>query len=519
VASVAGVVVLAIWNSLHKSLWIDEAYSLHTANRALAATWHQALHFETQPPLYFALLNLWIRLGSPSVHWMRVLSTIGAVGCVLFLWATRPDNTPRRGFPPSLLAVVTATVVWAAAEARPYALALFFSAWTMFFFVRIMDRQDDRSWLDATLYAIGAYAGLLTFYYVGFLFAGQWLAAAVLQRGRRWLTIALAAVALAFVPWLPVVHDQMTRNVNLVSTVVPQAAMKHLAGGPSTNLPSTFLAGIFGDAPVLTQTSFGSIIIGALLLIVVVLRFVAPDRGGSHSAAAARPPTGTAPPEPNSETDDVPAYRWLEPALFVALAVPTGVLLGFQFSHFIPVYPRHLVCLAAPFLLLFTHWTARVTPGLWRWLASGALLTAAVLTLISYERHVDVADSRGVAAFVAAHGSADEPILIIGPEEALPFRYYYEGLDQGPAPVVGVPIEASLDVYDPTLFELRDTTQIGTRMRAAGVQQQFWLVVSQGFVWRTPPADSILAAFLRTRATVLDSTAFTNLYVIHAVKR
>lgn len=518
-ASVAGVVVLAIWNSLHKSLWIDEAYSLHTANHALAATWHQALHFETQPPLYFVLLNLWMRLGSPTVHWMRMLSTLGAVGCVLFLWATRPSNTPRRGFPPSILAIVTATVVWAAAEARPYALALFFSAWVMFFFVRIMDRQDDRSWLDATLYAIGAYAGILTFYYLGFLFAGQWLAAAALQRGRRWLTISLAAVAIAFAPWIPVVHDQLTRNANTVAAIVPQPAMRYLAGGPSTNLPSAFLAGIFGDAPVLTQTVIGSVVIGALLLVVVGLRFAVPDRGGSHTAAAPRSPTRGAAPEAHSGTDDVPAYRWLEPALFVSLAVPTVALLGLQYSNFVDVYPRHLVCLTPPFILLFTLWTARIAPGVWRWAASGALVTAALLTLISYERHVDVADSRGAAALIAAHGTADEPVLIIGPEEVLPFRYYYTGVDRGRAPVVGVPIEPPLDVYDPTRFELRDTAQIGTRMRAAGVQNPFWMVVSQGFVWRNAPTDSIVTVFLRTRATVLDSTTFTNVYVIHAVKR
>jgi uncharacterized membrane protein len=116
---VAGLIAITIWNSVHKSLWIDEAYSFHSANRAVLTTWHQAIHFETQPPLYFVLLNLWLRLGSPSVHWMRTLSALAAIGCMAFLWATRPANLGRRGVPAPVFAMVTATVVWAAAEARP----------------------------------------------------------------------------------------------------------------------------------------------------------------------------------------------------------------------------------------------------------------------------------------------------------------------------------------------------------------------------------------------------------------
>jgi hypothetical protein len=508
-------IAITIWNSLHKSLWIDEAYSFHSANRTLAATWHQAIHFETQPPLYFVLLNLWLRLGSPSVHWMRLLSTLAAIGCMAFLWATRPTNTGRRGVPAPVFAMVTATVVWAAAEARPYALALFFSAWTTYFFVRILDRQDDRSWLDAALYAIGAYAGLITFYYVGFLLAGQWVAAALLQRGRRWLTIALTVVAVAFAPWLTVVHDQLTRNINPVPAIVPQPAMRYLAGGPHTNLPSAFLAGVFGDSPVLTQTSFGTIIIGGLILIVVALRFLVPDRGISPAS----PPPASPPLGGHASSHDLSVYHWLEPALFIALAAPAAALLGLQFSNVVSVYPRHLAVLTPAFILMCSLWTGRIAPGMWRWVGGALLMLAAVLALVSFERHVDVADSRGAAAYVAAHGTPDEPVLVIGPEAVLPFRYYYAGIDSGRAPVFGVPNDASLDFYDPLLFDLRDTSQVVRRMRDAGVQSRFWMVVSEGFVWHTAPADSIVTSYLMAHATVLDSTTYTNVYVIHAVKR
>jgi hypothetical protein len=517
VASVGGVILLAIWNSYHKSLWIDEAYALSTANRSLRGTWHQALHFEQQPPLYYVLLNLWIRLGPKTVHWMRALSTVCAAGCVLFVWTTRPHAASRRGVPAPILAMVTGTVVWAAAEARPYALALFFSAWTMYFFVRILDR-DDRSWRDAALYAIGAYAGILAFYYVGFLLAGQWVASVAVRRGWRRLTIALAAVAVALAPWLPVVHDQLTENVNPTPAVVFNPAMRFLAGGPATNLPSAFLAAMFGDAPVLTQTSFGTVVIGALLLLVVGLRFAVPDGRAPRVRDCVRLLSRRRPSDSQSPDQDAAASGWLEPALVITLAIPSICLLGLQASNIVPVYPRHMVCLTAPFILLCALWTAHIAPGIWRWVGGTAVLLAATLTLVSFERHVDVADSRGAAAYVVAHGEPDEPVLVVGPEAVLAFRYYYS-LDRGRAQVFGIPIDAPLDVYDPSRFDLHDTAQIGARVRDARVQQRFWMVVSQGFVWRIGLADSIVTRYLRTHASVLDSADFTNMYVIHAVMR
>ena len=66
-------IALVIWNSLHKSMWTDESYSINTAMRPLAGTWHQALHFELQPPLYFLALNLWLKIHS-GIIFARLLS-------------------------------------------------------------------------------------------------------------------------------------------------------------------------------------------------------------------------------------------------------------------------------------------------------------------------------------------------------------------------------------------------------------------------------------------------------------
>src|SRR5581483_2149502 len=69
VASAIGVAALAFWSSAHKSIWVDEAYTLLTAGNSVAGTWHQAVHFELQPPLYFLVIHLWLKLGPPTIEW------------------------------------------------------------------------------------------------------------------------------------------------------------------------------------------------------------------------------------------------------------------------------------------------------------------------------------------------------------------------------------------------------------------------------------------------------------------
>ena len=79
------VAALATWNSAHKSLWTDESYTLDTVRRSLSGTLSQALHFELQPPVYFAVLHGWIALGG-GIGVARLFSTLCILGCIAFCY-------------------------------------------------------------------------------------------------------------------------------------------------------------------------------------------------------------------------------------------------------------------------------------------------------------------------------------------------------------------------------------------------------------------------------------------------
>lgn len=499
------IIALASWNTVHKSLWVDEAYSLFTAHQSASATWHAAVRFELQPPLYFVLLNLWMRLGVPTIEWMRVLSTLATVGSVLFLWATARGLGPRDGAVVPLVAAITATVVWAAAEARAYGLALFFCGGTLYFWFRLLDGRSGTPRRDAVLYAVGAYASILTFYFAGFLLLGEWVAALVVGRARRNITLALTAVAVAITPWLPIVFSQTAAHVNpnrSLTDAVPGAA---LSGGIGMRLLSLLESAIFADAPVLHR-NVGAIVILGLLLVAPIARWLPSTM-----------PTPL-PRRPDAGARVSPA-RWIETALVVTFVVPAACLIVLRATNAVVVFPRHMVCVAPSFVLLWSYWISHQNSVSRRVIAGAALGAACGIALVSYERHVDVADSRGAARYVALHGAPDEPILIVGPEAALPFRYYFQPSGHPAAPVFGVPTDVSLTVYDPSGFVLRDTAQIGTRVRAAAVRRTFWMLVWKDFLWRSAQSDSVVEDFLRHHAVVQDHAGFTNLDVMRVELR
>ena len=105
IAAGAAILALALWTSVHKSVWMDEASSLLTSQQSFAHTWHQALHFELQPPLYFLLLNAWLKVGGGTIEWARALSMLSVLGFVIVLWITMRPMQSGRGLPAPLAAV------------------------------------------------------------------------------------------------------------------------------------------------------------------------------------------------------------------------------------------------------------------------------------------------------------------------------------------------------------------------------------------------------------------------------
>src|SRR3972149_1208497 len=124
------------------ALWYDESGSVWMATlpfpRMTAATGG-----DTPPPLYFAILWLWVRIGGTSEFWVRVPSLLFSLAIIPLAWrlAKRlnlPYSAPLAGA--GLVTVSTAQIHYAQ-EARMYSLL------AVMVLIGLFAALDQRWWL------------------------------------------------------------------------------------------------------------------------------------------------------------------------------------------------------------------------------------------------------------------------------------------------------------------------------------------------------------------------------------
>jgi hypothetical protein len=190
------------------NVWIDEASSLETSGQGLRRAVGQAISYELQAPLYFALLDLWRALDRSIFH-ARLFSAL----CVA-LTLVALVGVARRYLPAAHPGWVVAAVafnpfaVWAATEIRVYALALLLSAALLLLFYDgyLAGRSRRARWGHAAVALLALYA----YYYLGFLLLAQACALLALRRWRplRSFCALMAVVGAGFAPLLARVPGQ-----------------------------------------------------------------------------------------------------------------------------------------------------------------------------------------------------------------------------------------------------------------------------------------------------------------------
>jgi len=466
---------LVLWNSVHKSLWTDESYSLNTAMRPLAGTLHQALHFELQPPLYFVALNLWLRLHD-GIIFARLLS----LGCILGMLTTLAAIGRLIGIrgwlTPAVLAAATPGIIWAAAEARTYGMSLLLATVTLYWYLRIVVGPADHLNRSTVLYAVVAYLSVLTFYYNAFLLLGQWIGVLVIGRQVRRVTGALAMVGIGIVPWVPTILSQGAAH----PIEAPVSDQTTIVSNPVFVLAGQPIKALLTDTGAL-DFPHAVIILWAILAIVPVLRIAF---GGKAKPA--------------------------EKALLAAVAVPLVVLCGLMYLHRVPMRHRHLVLLLPATLTLYSLWIAETRAGWPRALGATSLVALLLAFVVSFEIDPQYPeDWRQVADYLLRQMTPGDRVLVFDPDRVLPLQYY---LGHGAA-VSGLPVDPDLDHYDPTQYATRDTTILAARFSSVGATGGVWLVEANRLVPALQSSANVIDAFVRRHYVVRSPLHFRGVQV------
>jgi 4-amino-4-deoxy-L-arabinose transferase-like glycosyltransferase len=257
-----------------QSFWLDEAIAINASRHDVSGLFHSLAHTEGNPPLYFLLLDGWMRVFGTSEAAVRSLSALFGTATIVLAFAIgRRLATPRIGLVLAALVAFNPLHVWFSQETRPYALLVLLSGLSFLLFAEALER-DRRARVLAAWAAVSGLA-LATHYFAALVIVPEavWL----LVRVRPWRQLAPAFAGLALVPLalIPLVATQgqvqdysFVKGESLVTRVVAQVPKQWLVGydAPAEPLVVVIAAVLVGVAIVLAFTRAGERERGAAVL-------------------------------------------------------------------------------------------------------------------------------------------------------------------------------------------------------------------------------------------------------------
>ena len=140
-------VAARLWQFSATCLWFDEVFSVHAARHS----WAELIKFVAadiiHPPLFYALLKVWIGLGGESLIWLRMLPVLLAIASIVpfYLLCRELNLKPAERNLAFLLIAVSGFLIKYAQEVRMYSLLLFLSVTSIWLFVRFARKSRLRT--------------------------------------------------------------------------------------------------------------------------------------------------------------------------------------------------------------------------------------------------------------------------------------------------------------------------------------------------------------------------------------
>ena len=460
--------VLRFFRIGYQSLWADEGNSVAMAGRTLAEI-SAAAAADIHPPLYYWLLNLWVRIFGDSEIAVRALSALFGI---LLVWLTYQIAVRlfdrRTALIATFFVAINPFLIYYSQEARMYEMLAALTALLYYGLVRFILHESivlpadgtgktvSFSGLATGIVVFASIAGLYTHYtflaIVG-LVTMLYLLWVANSRRRGFVKIRLLhwgllliVIAFFYLPWIRTAFSQLTSWPRTGVSVPLEDALSRililLSLGPVTPVKP--------GSPWLTTF--------LLLFILGLWPWIRPNGRRAHWLS------------------------WLLPLLAILVPI-VMVLAGGLYKE---SYLKFLVVSAAPFTILMgrgvTGFMEALEKAAWkrpasankppakqagnkkngsarpqagkstrsasdstgRWLALVWLVIAVVLvsiptaqTLVTYYFDPAVArdNYRGMASYIAAIGRPDDAIILNAPGQREVFEYYYDGS----LPIYGLP--------------------------------------------------------------------------------
>lgn len=383
------------------SLRLDEAQSLWQTSRSIPAIL-TIVAGDVHVPLYHLVLHAWRLYVGDGVMLARLLSLFFFIASIpaMYLLGERAYSK-RVGLIAAFLFSISPFMNWYATEIRMYTLFAFLTIVNQYLYIRLF-RDPEPSDAIWTLYGVTAVFGLFTHYFFALNLLAQTLFYFIRRdlfpahSFRRFLIAAAFVVAL-FAPWAAYVQYLGVASFQEPSLVPPSFV----------NFFSAFVQFLFGFQEDAINTIFLS-----LWPVVVILSLFTLGRNRAM----------------------FPQTQYFLSIVLVSFGV------AFIGSFLVaPIFvSRYLAFTIPAFYLIVAGMFASYTPRM-RFVAEGALVALMLLSLtaqIMNPRAPVKENYEAAVAYLNAHTTAQDTIVLSAPFTVYPVKYYY----RGPSPISTLPI-------------------------------------------------------------------------------
>ena len=348
-------------------LWFDEVFSVHAARHAWGELWRFAAADLIHPPLFYALLKIWIAAGGESLLWLRLFPALTSIAALVpFLLLARELRLGASATNVALLLMAAnGYLIKYAQEVRMYSLLLLLTLFSLWLFARLINARSSSGAKRATFklqLALAAVNLILVYtHYYGWLVVACEAAFLVFKDRHKLRAFLLAsgALALLFVPWVLLCAREAGEGGGLAQNIGWIAR-------PGARDIWQFFA-LLNEPFYFRQSSVESLYVSggavlALLLVglpVALLLLKTLKRRRQESASHVEDKRSMRDDDKLGTRDDRLKTRKnnasAETLLFLSLFTLLPVALAFAASYLLPESvwgERHLIVVAAPYALL-----------------------------------------------------------------------------------------------------------------------------------------------------------------------
>jgi len=145
-----------LWHLTATCLWFDEIFSVHAARHSWRGMFGFVAADVVHPPLFYALLKIWIAIGGESLVWLRLFPCLISVAAIapLMLLCRELELKPGETNLALLLLAVNGYLIKYAQEVRMYSLLFFITLCSLWLFVRFVQTNARAGKLLITLSAV-----------------------------------------------------------------------------------------------------------------------------------------------------------------------------------------------------------------------------------------------------------------------------------------------------------------------------------------------------------------------------